>query len=74
MIKMKKPKKKRVVHPNGRGGASCPCPQCGSPSRVLRTHLGPRGKLRTRNKGTIMRERRCVSPAHHRFHTEERPR
>lgn len=60
---MKKPRKKR---PGMR------CPKCGSPSRVLRTSLGERRVASKRNY--VLRERRCVSPAHHRFTTEEHTR
>lgn len=49
-----------------------PCPKCGSPSKVLRTSLGER--LKTTPRNYVLRERRCVSPAKHRFHTEERSR
>lgn len=49
-----------------------PCPKCGSPSRVLRTSLGER--LKTTSRDYVLRERRCVSSARHRFHTEERSR
>lgn len=61
---MKKFKRKR--------GTTCPCPKCGAPSRVLRTTLGAR--LRTSPRDHVLRERRCVGTARHRFTTEERPR
>lgn len=52
------------------GAASVPCPQCGSASQVQRTSLGAR--LRKSSRNYVLRERKCVSPAHHRFSTEER--
>lgn len=67
---VKSPKKKKYTRP--RGGASCPCPKCGKSSRVVRTSLGAR--LRTGPRDHVLRERRCIGTAHHRFHTEERPR
>lgn len=68
MKKMKKPKRAR------RGSLSVPCPKCGSPSRVSRTTLGERLRTSKRKRNFVVRERRCVSPAHHRFSTEEHSR
>lgn len=65
---MKKPKKRK------RQGASVPCPACGSPTRVLRTNLGERLRTLKHKRDYVVRDRRCVSPAHHRFQTEERSR
>ena len=64
---MKKFKKKR-------GTAAVPCPECGAPSSVVRTTLGERLRTSRRRRNYVVRERRCASPAHHRFHTEEKPR
>lgn len=57
-----------------RGTMSVPCPKCGSPSRVARTTLGERLRTSKRRRNYVVRERRCVSPAHHRFTTEEHTR
>lgn len=62
---MKKPRR-------ARGSASCPCPECGRPSRVMRTTLGSR--LVRGPRDHVLRERRCIGVAHHRFRTEERPK
>lgn len=65
---MKKPKKK------SRGTMSVPCPECGSPSRVLRTTRGERLRTSHRKRNYVVRERRCISPAKHKFSTEEHSR
>jgi hypothetical protein len=70
----KKPKRRRPVRKRTRGSTSVPCPTCGSPSRVLRTTLGERLRTSRRRRDFVVRERRCASPAHHRFQTEERSR
>lgn len=73
---MKKTKKK--VAPakmrTQRGTMSVPCPECGSPSRVCRTTLGERLRTSRRKRNYVVRERRCISPAKHKFNTEERTR
>lgn len=76
---MKKPKpirlaKKRSRVKRQRGGHSVPCPMCGSKSRVFRTTLGERLRTSRRKRNFVVRERRCLSPAHHRFSTEEHAR
>ena len=75
---MKKPKPiKRTMNGSAkrkRGGSSVPCPECGAHSHVLRTTLGERIHTSRRKRDYVVRERRCVSPAHHKFHTEERSR
>ncbi len=58
-------KKKRL-----RGTTSIPCPKCHAKTRVLRTSLGT--PVRRTAKHFVLRERVCISPAHHRFHTEEK--
>lgn len=66
---MKKPKKKKSVRGHG-----VPCPHCGSPSRVLRTSVGERLRTTRRKPTYVLRERRCISRARHRFQTEEHSR
>jgi ssDNA-binding Zn-finger/Zn-ribbon topoisomerase 1 len=63
----KKPKRKKITRGHG-----VPCPECGSPSRVLRTSIGER--LVNAKRDHVLRWRRCVSRAHHRFQTEEHAR
>ena len=69
---MKKPKPKKIKKRTS--SMSVPCPECGSPSRVFRTSLGERLRTSRRKRTYVLRERRCLSPAHHRFHTEEHTR
>lgn len=74
-----RPKRKRVTPVKGRRsrvrGTRCPCPECGSPTRVIRTTLGERSRTITRlSRIYVVRERRCIGRARHRFHTEEHPR
>lgn len=57
-----------------RNGMSVPCPNCGSPSKVYRTSLGERLRTSRRRRDFVVRERICLSPARHRFHTEEHAR
>lgn len=71
-MKSPRPRKRRVLRK--RLGFSVPCPECGSPSRVLRTTLGERLRKSRRKRDFVVRERRCISHAHHRFHTEEHSR
>lgn len=64
----------RKDHPIKRGGASVPCPKCGAPSSVIRTMRGERLRTSRRKPTFVLRHRRCVSPAHHKFETEEHTR
>lgn len=77
MIELKRRKKtkpaKRRKHPSGHNGG-VPCPHCGSPSRVLRTSVGERLRTTRRKPTYVLRERRCISRARHRFQTEEHSR
>lgn len=69
---MLKPRKRKPRPLRRANTSSCPCPQCGASSRVLRTSLGARVKKATRDR--VIRERICLSRARHRFVTEESPR
>lgn len=77
MIKKNKPRarcataKSRPRSKRKRNGLSVPCPKCGARSRVWRTTLGERLRTSERGRDFVVRERRCLSRAHHRFLTEE---
>jgi hypothetical protein len=72
MTKRKPKKSKGVRAAVKRGGASVPCPKCGSPSRVRRTSRGKR--IAGTKRDYVHRERYCIAPAKHKFTTEERAR
>jgi ssDNA-binding Zn-finger/Zn-ribbon topoisomerase 1 len=58
-----------------RAALSCPCPRCGSPSRVRRVSRGERRRtIKKKVANYVLRERLCIGVAHHRFFTEERAR
>jgi hypothetical protein len=78
MSKKAKPNKKKtgVRYAVRNGAVSVRCPECNSPSRVLRTTLGERliKTVKKNRTNYVRRERRCISPANHKFITEERVR
>jgi predicted RNA-binding Zn-ribbon protein involved in translation (DUF1610 family) len=59
----KKAKKTRPRQKRVRGGASHPCPSCGSTTHVIVTR---------RHGETVVRRRQCRRHEAHRFTTEER--
>ena len=60
-----RPKKAKVMATRVRGGASYPCPECGSPTRVHETRAH-RGK-----EIGVWRRRRCTRNSKHVVHTLE---